>query len=734
MRGVFVLIFAAFVGACATIDPPPNASRAAPAWPSLQRFTDDADLRAYLRAVAHVRQAQRDAAALESFIGRMASRTAGTRVPCPSYRSPCLRAPRVAPTRARQAQIEEICPPELYPCELDDAIVVTGTRIARAEAVAESPIVAVGQEEMRGTSGYVTVENYLDGLPQFTAAEGDAITNVQNAGVDEGGIVKLHGRYLVVLQDGRLISIDISGAQARLVDRTNVYRRQGRHVWYDEVLNNANRFVVTAYSYAHNATEFSVFSLGTDGRFTREGVYYVSSDDYYDPENYATRLVNGNLVIYTPLYVTEARDLRPVFPLVRRWQRDDPDTNRAVITPGRPLYEAQDIYRPIQSTLQPVIHTFSVCPLGGEQAGDELECRSTAIVGPPGRTFYVSTSHIYLWTYPEQGYNVGDLCPAGERTGFDAAVPSAIFQIPLSGGPPRAQFTRGVPWDQLSLDAANGELRALAVWIDPRCAAERRELPVRFFRAPFNTFMRTPRPLPQENYTNLPPVPGSGMENRFTATHLVYASRTAWSSHPPNENQQVAPGRIVVVPTARPHAATSIEAPHSALRVERLGPNFIVTGYADSRGLRVSVIDPHGVPRVASTILLEGRYESENRSHAFNGVSARNGVAIMGLPTVGGRLEAGRWWWRSTQSDVSFVGLDRSGALRPLGELSPRDAEPHEAYTCEVSCVDWYGNTRALFIRGRVFALAGVNLIEGELRDGVMVERYRLDLSAPVTY
>jgi uncharacterized secreted protein with C-terminal beta-propeller domain len=35
----------------------------------------------------------------------------------------------------------------------------------------------------------------------------ESITNVQHAGVDEGGIVKLHGDHLVVLHRGRLFTV-----------------------------------------------------------------------------------------------------------------------------------------------------------------------------------------------------------------------------------------------------------------------------------------------------------------------------------------------------------------------------------------------------------------------------------------------------------------------------------------------------------------------------------------------
>ncbi|MFY7924091.1 MAG: hypothetical protein ACOVSI_16940, partial [Gemmatimonas sp.] len=52
------------------------------------------------------------------------------------------------------------------------------------------------------------------------------------------------------------------------------------------------------------------------GQLPREATFYISSNDYYDIENYATRLVNGNLVIYTPLDLSNVDPRRPMqYPL-----------------------------------------------------------------------------------------------------------------------------------------------------------------------------------------------------------------------------------------------------------------------------------------------------------------------------------------------------------------------------------------------------------------------------------
>jgi hypothetical protein len=57
--------------------------------------------------------------------------------------------------------------------------------------------------------------------------------------------------------------------------------------------------------------------------------------------------------------------------------------------------------------------------------------------------------------------------------------------------------------------------------------------------------------------------------------------------------------------------------------------------------------------------------------------------------------------------------------LNDIGELG---AQPSNGMNdgCRASCVDWYGNARPLFLKGRVFALLGYEIVEGRLgADGI---------------
>ena len=60
------------------------------------------------------------------------------------------------------------------------------------------------------------------------------------------------------------------------------------------------------------------------------------------------------------------------------------------------------------------------------------------------------------------------------------------------------------------------------------------------------------------------------------------------------------------------------------------------------------------------------------------------------------------------------------------------DVETHPDYDCEVSCIDWYGNSRPVFLAGRIFGLMGTSLVEARIDAGQIKEIARIDLTAPL--
>ena len=216
---------------------------------------------------------------------------------------------------------------------------------------------------------------------------------------------------------------------------------------------------------------------------------------------------------------------------------------------------------------------------------------------------------------------------------------------------------------------------------------------------------------------------------------LVFGGRDSWRGYPPDEDAEPQASKAVAVPVKRPRDAVVIDIPHNIVRTERVGNDIIVNGYRDDKGLNLTLIGLGGNARILSTTFLSRRYESEGRSHAFNSVVDEGGNGIIGVPTVKGTEESGRWWWRSDTSDLSFLTKSPAGKLADAGALiavPADDVETHPDYECEVSCIDWYGNSRPVFLAGRIFGLMGTSLVEARIDAGQIKEIARIDLTTPL--
>lgn len=579
-----------------------------------------------------------------------------------------------------------------------------------------------------------------------STASNPSITNNQELGVEEGDIVKQIDDFLVILQDGRLFSVNLMPNGERgleYTDRFNVYRDEDDGGWYDEMLVTGNKIIVTAYSYAQSASEVTIIEMDEAGKFSFVETFYISSDDYYSSDNYATRIIGDKFVVYTPIYLEGQdwdQDSEIEYPVVRRWQTEEEFDDNKVR--GKNLFEARDIYKPLVATLDPVLHTVSICDIGRARQGRNLDCETTAFIGPAGAEFYVSPESVYVWTWPDWQDQVmlgllkeGDDCdgPAYASRVADS-FPSIIYRVPLSGDQLEVAGARGAPLDQFSMAASSRRFRSLVRLNIDDCYSDEPGQNLALLDIRRSRFgERAKRPFARA-LTSLPPlVEAYSIKNRWTDSHLVYAAgQSRYDSYPPEAGEVIGPSKLVVVPVSSPENARQIWLPGSSLRLERVGNDIVSTGYKDDTGLHMSYIDLSGAPQVASTAHLKGLYESEGRSHAFNSTLEADGSGLMGIPTMQKPEDAGRWWWDSVPSNVSFVSLSSDKDMTAIGKLSPAEDAVSETYECDVSCIDWYGNSRPIFTNGRVFALAATELVEGEVLDGRLSEHGRVNLTVPL--
>ena len=73
-----------------------------------------------------------------------------------------------------------------------------------------------------------------------------------------------------------------------------------------------------------------------------------------------------------------------------------------------------------------------------------MTCNGTAVLGAPGRVFYVSPKSVYVWT-------------SDWHYGTDAKQQSMLYKLPLDGAPPSAVGVSGGPVDQFSFLESEGE-------------------------------------------------------------------------------------------------------------------------------------------------------------------------------------------------------------------------------------------------------------------------------------
>lgn len=549
-----------------------------------------------------------------------------------------------------------------------------------------------------------------------------SITNNQEAGVDEGDIVKLSGDILVILRRGRLFTVDIADGGLRPVESIAAYAPGvvAEDDWYDEMLVADGWVVVIGYSYERETSEINRFRLDRRGRLRFVDSHRLTANDYYSGRNYASRLIGNRLVLYSPMYVNDEDDPLADAPRLSRLGAEGREV-------PQPLLDVGDIYRTPsliagQEPQVEAIHTIVGCDLTARV----LHCGATAIAGPGSRTVYVATDAAYLWLTQSVGYQWGE----------DWRLGSAVYRIPLDGSTPRMARTWGGPVDQLSFaeDTERGVLNVLVTALsgdDAMWNSEYRRGEMALLTLPLSRFADGETPPVETDYRRLTGLPENGgpAQNRFVGRSLVYSVSNGWW-----EPATLA-SSVSVVPLDGGEIATWLMA-GGVERIEVMGRDALVVTRTDA-GVTFSTVnlidaapdrfDP--APQISHEFLLENTFGAETRSHAFfyqPALDSPDGErGLLGLPVMQ-EVEGDNGLFDAS-ADMAFLrrGNDRL-ALQGLLESRP-DTQADDG--CVASCVDWYGDARPIFIGERVFALLGYELVEGRPQGRTMREIARVSFA-----
>lgn len=564
-----------------------------------------------------------------------------------------------------------------------------------------------------------------------SAPANETITNNQEAGVDEGGIVKNIGEALVVLRKGRLYAVSIAAAGApQQTDSMAVAPMDelNKNVWYDEMLVRGDRLYVIGYRYgltltddaatatapgvpsyaSHGATEVASFRL-VNGKIERLKTLFIESNDYFSGSNYASRMIDGKLVFYMPhgawsspyAYGATAKKREVRIP---RFFTPNAD---GTFTKGAPVFAPTDVYVPLDLPESPSFHTVVKCELPDDGS---FTCNARSLLSSYGREHYVTPGAVFLWSLPRAYmFRFEDLSVVAHKA---AARPQDQFSFKLDSGvlhivgeqwtAPKPSSGSGSGSDPISQgDSASPSGGGGST--PPKAPAFVVEsLPI----ADFDIYGE--QSLEQkERVVALGTPDGSYRyvsKNRFVG-QSVFLGVSSYS-YSPNGGSGSSTNKVIRFELSS-GATTVRDVPGQVVRIEPLGEARALVAVQSASALDLESLPINGALAPQGSVHVEGLSQGESRSHGFFFKPAANGGGAFGLPVMNNEGSSGGWYG-SGISNIGFWAVQPSGAMNGLGVVS----SSKETGICETSCVDWYGNTRPIFLGSRAFALMGSELAE----------------------
>lgn len=533
----------------------------------------------------------------------------------------------------------------------------------------------------------------------------DLITNNQVGGIDEGDIVKKSGDFLIVLRAGvlRVITTRIGASDTLAqVDRLALIEPVDDDIWYDELLVHGEIVLVLGFNYVEDVSELFVLSLSPEGKLARRQRLRIRSDDYYSSNNYGTRLVDDDLL----LFMNVALDKREG----NRWPTWSADGSA-----WTSLIQPDEVFLPIVPMFAPHVHVVVRCPVRGLVEG-RFNCQSTGVVASGSPELYVTDRYAYIATteWDEEAFHSEAMSSAfGPGYAYGDLVSkrhTVIYRIPvISAGPPTAARVEGVSGDQFSFREIGDSLFAATTQsLDESSAV------VALSRIEAGDFGSSARK--QLTTVARVEVPFHDPTMRIEPERL-YIGRHRYSFREESD-QEGGPSTVYALPLSG-GPPTTLALSHSSDRFESVFDRLIVSGMARGRWL-LSTIDRGGA-RLSSSLDVDGYSSSDDRSHAFNATRLSTGEVVFGLPGVerSGFDRIGDTTDHEVVSDLLFFRSEGASVAR-AGELVMTDSSPPT--DCEDACDDWYGNARLFFVGDRVFGLSGDRLKEGRFERGMIRE------------
>lgn len=357
---------------------------------------------------------------------------------------------------------------------------------------------------------------------------------------------------------------------------------------------------------------------------------------------------------------------------------------------GTPIFTPTDVYVPIDVPTNPIFHTVVKCEL--PETGD-FACTARSLLSDYGREHYVTPDAVFLWSLPRAYmFRFEDLGVVAHKS---AVTPRDQFSFKEKDG---VLHILGSEWHDPYLasplgTSGSGADSATSVYTPPKLVVE--SLPLSAFDAIGDQTLDTEERI-VDVATNT-----YVTANRFVGGAVFLGVGPGWSG----SEAPASKAKIVRFDLAS-GATTSREVSGSVNRIESLGESRAFIAVQGEKALDLESLSVDGDLAPRGNAHLDGLAQGESRSQGFFFKPKVDGTGTFGLPVM--NASGGEAWYGSGLSNIGFWNVDAGGGFGGLGIIS----SSNETGACETSCVDWYGNTRPIFLGDRAFALMGSELAE----------------------
>lgn len=531
------------------------------------------------------------------------------------------------------------------------------------------------------------------------------VTNNQEAGVDQGDIVKNYKDFLIVLQQGKLSSIQVGPTNTLDLVSSTSLPPQGlsNQVSYNELLINGNEAIVIGYRWglassnnpspAYISTgmmEVQFFQISEQGNLTQQAVYFIESGDYYSWGNYSSQVVNNSLVFHGVYYPRSFLNNANALRLPQIYQL----TGNGQLNALGNLIQPGQIFRPVGSGVNyPVLHSVVECDLSQIP---QLSCQARSVVNSYASSFYVSPNRAYLWA--------GNTYTEG---------PGALYSFPLGTSTVQAVPVSGNTLDSFSMSESPTTLQVLVnntagTFFQCNSVGTSKVL----LDISLDTFLKPFTSIVAGDYTATCLPNGYTRSNRFTPTHLVYGTQ-----------------QTLQVVDRQTKQISQVTSPFNVTRFELAGNRLVVFGYDNQNSnqngntnVRLATLNLTGTPALSTNASLTAAFVAYgSRAYLYNndgttesfGLGAYEGRSTRNCGSAG---SAGGGCYQSWTyiPKVSFFTIDNTGNLSLAGEVLAQTFTQAEPVCAASYCYSWTtGADRPIFLGSQVLSLLGTQVSAG---------------------